>query len=106
MFQALFDLNIIYKSKYFDVLHVEHSFYLPVIKEYIDEIKSSMTTRDKVGYQLFVRAKGITLGTKRSGFPTHRLYQHTNRGRWIWLKEDYGFEFAELYYEIESQQKD
>ena len=38
------DLNIIYKSKYFDVLHLEHAYYAKtVIPEYISEIRASMS---------------------------------------------------------------
>ena len=52
--KAMLDLNIIYLSKYYDVLHIEHGFYGKyVIGDYVDQIKKSMSKRDLFNYWLF-----------------------------------------------------
>ena len=33
--KALLDVNILYKSKYFDYLYVEHSFYWRLLDDYV-----------------------------------------------------------------------
>jgi len=39
--QAMLDLNILYKSKYFDIMHLEHALYNDhVLKPYIKKIRS------------------------------------------------------------------
>ena len=98
--QALLDLNIIYKSKYFDILHIEHGLYAKhVLKPYIDDIRSSMSKRDLIGYRLFVRAgKGIALGSRYSGFPVATELSSKPRGTFLWTKASPEWEFSELYY--------
>ena len=36
LFKALFDCNIIWKSKYFDYFHTEHSLYTQAIDDWLD----------------------------------------------------------------------
>jgi hypothetical protein len=37
LFQALLDLNVLYKSKHFDLMYIEHSFYVQhVLKQYVE----------------------------------------------------------------------
>ena len=39
LYQALLDLNILYKSKHYDLLYVEHSMYVKhVLKPYVDNL--------------------------------------------------------------------
>ena len=35
LFEALFDCNILYKSKYYELVTVEHKLYEPLIKEWV-----------------------------------------------------------------------
>lgn len=36
MIRALLDLNIIFKSKYYDQISLEHGFYYPVLTRYVN----------------------------------------------------------------------
>ena len=38
--KALFDLNLIFKSKYYDTLTIEHRIYFDVIEEFVAETKA------------------------------------------------------------------
>lgn len=98
MFQAFLDLNILFKSKYFDIMHIEHGLYVDVLKQQIEEIKSEMSTRDKMAYKYFCRFNGITLGTQKSGFPYVLENVDFKRGSALWSKEEENWEFGELYY--------
>ena len=61
--QALLDLNIVYKSKYYDMMHLEHFLYSDlVLKDYIKNIRSTMSRKDLIGYWLFKKTKGVTWG--------------------------------------------
>lgn len=60
MMQALLDLNILYKSKYFDIMHLEHFAYNElVLKDYIKNIRSTMSKKDMLRYWLYKRSKGV-----------------------------------------------
>jgi len=65
----LLDLKIIYKSKYYDLLYVEHGLYAKhVLGKYVEEIKKSMSKRDKFNYWLYQKSgKNFKLGKKRNG---------------------------------------
>ena len=64
VFRALFDLNILYKSKYFDILHLEHAFYRYAVLEHIQDVKSQMSQKENLQYQVFRRTKGLVLGNR------------------------------------------
>lgn len=51
--KALLDLNILYKSKYYDYIMVEHRMYFEIIKEYIDEKKIAMNQYERIRYKIF-----------------------------------------------------
>ena len=36
LFKAMFDLNIIWKSKYYEYMHIEHQMYVEVIEDWIE----------------------------------------------------------------------
>ena len=38
--RALLDFNILYKSKYYDIMHVEHHLYKAVLRKFVKERKS------------------------------------------------------------------
>lgn len=56
VFQALFDNNIIFKSKYFDIFHVEHRMYIDVIRDFIKERKAQMTVQERLHYFMYRRS--------------------------------------------------
>lgn len=101
MFQALLDLNIIHKSKYYDMLHIEHGFYLKhVLGSFIERKKQEMVFRDKLKYWLFRKAgKGFSLGTKWGGMPALPFLIEM-RGQWHWSKHADNNEFADLYFKV------
>lgn len=73
IFQALLDLNIVYKSKYYDMFYMDQAFYgMHVLGPYIQNIREGMSRRDRLNYWLYKRAKGITLGSRYGGFPSIR----------------------------------
>ena len=53
IFRALFDLNIIWKSKYYENFTVEHYLYIGVIDEWLQRRKQGMNKYEKVMYWLF-----------------------------------------------------
>ena len=102
IFQALLDLNILYKSKHYDMLFVEHSFYVSeVLEPYVARIYSRLTRRERLHFWLYKRAKGIKLGTQSSGLPFLTETSYSNRGVYNWSKQSPCWEFGELYYKLE-----
>ena len=99
IFQALLDLNIVYKSKYYDVMYLEHALYSNVLETYTQNIRSSMSKMDQAKYWLYCRSHGIFLGSKRRGIPYLSSMQQV-RGHFLWSRDSFEWEFAELYYEI------
>ncbi len=69
LFEALFDCNIIWKSKYYDYFAIEHKMYAPVIHEWCLRKRASMNSYDRLMYMLFKKNKGIKLGSEYSGVP-------------------------------------
>jgi hypothetical protein len=69
MVRALLDLNIIFKSKYLDEIHVEHFLYLEVIDKYVSEKLKAMNGYEALRYKLYKKVKGIKFGTLYSGIP-------------------------------------
>lgn len=102
IFQALLDLNILYKSKHYDMLVIEHSFYVSeVLVPYVARIYSRLTLKERLHFWLYKRAKGIKLGTTTSGLPFLREVSYNNRGVHLWSKQSNCWEFGELYYKLE-----
>jgi len=106
LFLALLDLNIIYKSKYFDILYVEHSMYVNhVLKQFVERKKEELSFKERMQYKLFCRAKGVKLGTSYSGMP-YLTDEQRPKGEWLWTKTAYSWEFAELYYRLDKPEKE
>lgn len=100
MFQALLDLNIVYKSKYYDMLYMDHQFYgMHVLGPYIESIREGMSRRDKINYWFYKRAKGVLLGSRLSAIPYIRNMQVNVSGVHVWTKKEMAAEFSELYYD-------
>lgn len=87
------------------MLHIEHGLYAKfVLRNYIANIKSEMTNMEKLGYRLFCRSeKSILLGTKYGSMPLVSEWGAKKMGRWVHRKDSFQWEFAELYYDVESQ---
>ena len=67
MIKALLDSNILFKSKYYDELNVEHQLYHEVIEKFIIEKKSQMNKYENIRYKLYKKVKGLKFGSKYSG---------------------------------------
>ena len=99
MFEALFDCNIIWKSKYYEFFAVEHYFYIDVMREWVVKRKQSMNKYEKMLYWLFKRGdKAIYLGNKGgTPKPTNRLLSPATAD-----KVDPAWEMKALYYHAED----
>jgi hypothetical protein len=53
-------------------------------------------------YKIYCRSHGIVLGKNLSGIPFLRPLESLQRGKWMWRKDSYDWEFAELYYKIDK----
>ena len=67
--QVMLDLNLLYKSKYFEILYIEHHFYNEVIEQFVREKKSSMNQYEKIRYRLYRKIHGLKFGSFYSGVP-------------------------------------
>ena len=67
--KALLDSNILYKSKYYDQLYVEHQLYNEVLKEWVTERKDAMNGFENASYKLYRKVKGLKFGSLYSGVP-------------------------------------
>ena len=63
LFEALFDCNILWKSKYYDYFCIENKLYAQVIIDWCKNKKAAMNAYDKLMYKLYKKSKGIKLGT-------------------------------------------
>jgi len=61
-----------------------------------------MTLNEKIGYKLFVKTKGISMGSKYSGFKRLYRQEKVRRGNWKHLKDSMSWEYSELYYQVYS----
>ena len=59
MFKALFDLNILWKSKYHGNIEVEHSIYATVIKQWLAQRYLTMNQYEKLLFWLFKKNNKI-----------------------------------------------
>ena len=50
LFQALCDTNIIWKSKYFDNFHIEHTVYFDVVQDWCQRRKAEMPYQERAKY--------------------------------------------------------
>lgn len=97
LFEALFDCNIIWKSKYYDTFHLEHSLYADVAHEWLLQRKAQMNSYERILYWLFKKSKGVKLGSKYAGVPRTKerdlssLYASKANLKW---------ELASLYYTV------
>jgi hypothetical protein len=65
----MLDLNILFKSKYYDELTLEHGLYYPVLQRYVNEKLDAMNSYERLRYKAFRHVKGIKFGSDYSGVP-------------------------------------
>ena len=98
-FKALLDLNILYKSKYYDLLLMDHAFYgMHVLGPYVKRIKAKMSRRELFNYWVYKKAKGITIGRITSPIPGIRGQAIKTGPHYHWSKKMNLSEFSDLYY--------
>jgi hypothetical protein len=51
--KALLDHNIIYKSKYYNHMYIEHFLYKAVLRDYVKEKKSALSRYEAMRYRWF-----------------------------------------------------
>ena len=102
VFQACLDLNIIYKSKYFDVFHTEHGLYQELaIKEYLASLKKEYSWKQAFRYRLFLRSQhSLRLGHTFNGYPPIWDLVDRRKEEWLWRKASEHWEFTDLYYRV------
>lgn len=67
MFEALFDCNIIWKSKYYSYICVEHYFYISCMQDWVEQRCKAMNSYEHALYYLFKKQKGVRLGKQMDG---------------------------------------
>ena len=97
IFEALFDCNIIWKSKYFDYFTIEHRMYAIVMHDWCYRKRATMNSYDKMMFYLFKKSKGIKLGTRYSGMATVKDWE-VSSGKSSKAAADW--ELAELYFDV------
>ena len=63
----MLDLGILFKSKYYEELGMEHHLYHDIMTKYVNEKLDAMNGYEKLRYSLFKRAKGLKFGSVYSG---------------------------------------
>jgi myo-inositol-1-phosphate synthase len=96
MFEALFDLNIIHKSKYFETFHVEHRLFVKVIEEYLREKKAEMTMLERIKYFRYKRG-AVKMGSFYNGVPRAVDKDFSED---LSSKASQRWEVADVYYEV------
>jgi len=96
IFEALFDCNILWKSKYFEFFALEHKLYATFLGDWVNKRKRAMNANERILYYLFKRTRGTKLGSAYSGVPTTSSFSQSPRTA---SKVDTRWELAELYYD-------
>ena len=64
----MFDLNIIWKSKYYDYFGLEHQMYVRVVEDWIQQKRSGMNGYERMLFWLFKKQNKVgKISTQRSG---------------------------------------
>lgn len=67
--RAMLDLNIIFKSKYYNDMTLEHQLYFIALEKYVKEKREAMNPYENWSYKLFKKVKGLKFGSSYSGVP-------------------------------------
>ena len=69
LFEACFDCNIIWKSKYYGYFTLDNPLSAFVINQWVEERRATMNPYDRLLFWLFKKSKGIKLGSGAQGLP-------------------------------------
>ena len=100
LFEALFDCNIIWKSKYYGYFCVEHYVYVSCIKEWIDQRKKAMNSYERCLYYLYKKKQTKNLGSNFRGVASRNL-KWTSESKALKLSPEW--ELGELYFDFTSE---
>jgi len=53
IFKALFDCNIIWKSKYYEHFHLEHQLYVHVVQDWLEQRYQGMNQYERICFWLY-----------------------------------------------------
>ena len=96
MFEALFDTNVIWKSKYLDIFQLEeYNFHHEVVVDWLKTRKESMSKKEQLLYYLFRKSsKPLKLGELAGTVQPRTI--HLNKG--TALKADIRWETGEVFF--------
>lgn len=98
--RAMLDLNIIFKSKYYSEVNVEHLLYFQVIERFVTDKKAQMNGYESLRYKAFRKVNGLKFGSAYSGVPAAKQIHEKND---IHPKKSYIWgEIGELYFDLPS----
>ncbi len=96
--RALLDLNILFKSKYYDEMSLEHGIYQAILIKYVNQKLDAMNNYEKLRYKLYKRVKGIKFGSEYSGVP-YQTDKYVKRD--LYPKRSYLWgDIGELYFDL------
>lgn len=96
--RAMLDTNILFKSKYYDELDVEHYLYHDVIERYVSEKKAQMNGYERMRYKIYRKVKGLKFGPSRTGVPYAKDFYAKKDA---YPKKSYHWgEIGELYFNL------
>lgn len=93
----MFDLNIIWKSKYYDFFHIEHFLYVGVIEEWLERRLQGMNRYERLLFWLYKKNHSAVKVSKTSHGVGPAKSSAMNRSKSG--KADYSWDLANLYYE-------
>lgn len=101
--KAMLDLNIIFKSKYYDEMTVEHNFYLQALKKIVDEKLNAMNPYEHFRYRLYKRVRGLQMRSKYSGVPyVEKIYVNND----MYPKKSYIWgDIGEIYFDLPKMEE-
>ena len=62
----MFDLNIIWKSKYYDIFGLEHYLYVEVVDDWLARRKQGMNSYERILFWLYKKNTNTTKISKKS----------------------------------------
>mmetsp|Transcript_27893 Transcript_27893/g.20899 ORF Transcript_27893/g.20899 Transcript_27893/m.20899 type:complete len:156 (-) Transcript_27893:21-488(-) len=95
--EAMLENNILFKSKYYDLLHLEHQMYEDVVVEFVKRKKQQMNAYERLRYRLYRKVKGVKMGNHYTG--VYRKAKKMQRDGFH-LKEAREWDLADLYFDI------
>lgn len=99
----MLDYNILFKSKYYDEVSVEHFLYYEVMAKYVQDKIDAMNGYEHMRYKIYRKVKGLKFGSEFSGVPRAR---QAFASRDLYPKRSHRWgDIGELYYKISPPQE-